>query len=85
MAEWPIPAEMVSRCQISPWSLAPSVRHTSLSQLTIDAVADELNDRPRRTHGYRSPAQVWAVHLNVALPLLGGGMSGQGLVVFHSV
>jgi hypothetical protein len=63
----------------------PGASSTTLSQLTIDAIADELNHRPRRTHGYRSPAQVWAEHLNMALPPPGGGMSGQGLVVFRNV
>jgi hypothetical protein len=29
----------------------PGASSTTLSQLTIDAMADELNHRPRRTHG----------------------------------
>ncbi len=37
----------------------------------LDAIACELNHRPRRIHGYRSPAEVYAEHLNSgdAVPL----------------
>ncbi|MGW5382434.1 IS30 family transposase [Nocardia sp. NPDC003963] len=34
------------------------------NQNDLDAVACELNHRPRRIHGYRSPAEVYAEHLN---------------------
>ncbi|WP_210436879.1 IS30 family transposase [Nocardia rhamnosiphila] len=33
-------------------------------QADLDAIAFELNHRPRRIHGYRSPAEVYAEHLN---------------------
>jgi IS30 family transposase len=33
-------------------------------QAGLDAIAYELNHRPRRLHGYRSPAEVYAEHLN---------------------
>ncbi len=33
------------------------------TQQQLDAVADELNDRPRMTLGYRSPLDVYAHHL----------------------
>lgn len=36
----------------------------SFTQYDLDAVAKELNDRPRRVHGYRSPAQVWSEQLH---------------------
>lgn len=40
-------------------------------QADLDAIACELNHRPRRIHGYRSPAEVYAEHLSSgdALPL----------------
>nr|WP_167490786.1 IS30 family transposase [Nocardia terpenica] len=34
------------------------------SQDELDAIAHELNHRPRKVHGYRSPAEVYADHLN---------------------
>ncbi len=33
-------------------------------QADLDAIACELNHRPRRIHGYRSAAEVYAEHLN---------------------
>lgn len=33
-------------------------------QADLDAIACELNHRPRRIHGYRSPAEVYAEHLS---------------------
>jgi IS30 family transposase len=30
-----------------------------LSETDLDTVADELNNRPRKTHGYRTPAEVF--------------------------
>ncbi|MFB0617984.1 IS30 family transposase, partial [Streptomyces sp. AGS-58] len=30
----------------------------------LDAIAHELNHRPRKTHGYRTPAEVYADLLN---------------------
>ncbi|MFI6955953.1 IS30 family transposase [Nocardia sp. NPDC050408] len=32
------------------------------SQADLDAIADELNNRPRKIHGYRSPAEIYAEH-----------------------
>jgi IS30 family transposase len=32
-------------------------------QAGLDAIAYELNHRPHRIHGYRSPAEVYAEHL----------------------
>ncbi|MEU0502040.1 IS30 family transposase [Nocardia sp. NPDC005998] len=32
------------------------------SQDDLDAIADELNNRPRKIHGYRSPAEIYAEH-----------------------
>ncbi len=34
------------------------------SQADLDAITAELNRRPRKIHGYRSPAEVYAEHLN---------------------
>ncbi|MFE3262619.1 IS30 family transposase [Nocardia sp. NPDC059091] len=34
------------------------------SQSDLDTIAHELNHRPRKIHGYRSPAEVYADHLN---------------------
>ncbi|WP_439956422.1 IS30 family transposase, partial [Nocardia gamkensis] len=34
------------------------------SQADLDTIADELNHRPRKIHGYRSPAEVYAECLN---------------------
>jgi len=39
--------------------LAKSADLRVFTQADLDAIADELNDRPRRTHGYRSPTQVY--------------------------
>ncbi|WP_411144400.1 hypothetical protein [Streptomyces sp. x-80] len=36
----------------------------TFSQADLDAIADELNHRPRKTHGYRTPAEVHAGLLN---------------------
>ncbi|MEU9897304.1 IS30 family transposase [Streptomyces phaeochromogenes] len=36
----------------------------TFSQADLDAVAHELNHRPRKTHGYRSPAEIYADLLN---------------------
>ncbi|MFI6423394.1 IS30 family transposase [Streptomyces sp. NPDC050842] len=33
-------------------------------QADLDAIAHELNQRPRKTHGYRTPAEVYADLLN---------------------
>lgn len=40
--------------------LAKSADLRSFTQASLDAIAAELNGRPRRVHGYRSSAQVWA-------------------------
>lgn len=34
------------------------------SQDDLDTIANELNHRPHKIHGYRSPAEVYADHLN---------------------
>ncbi|WP_455429519.1 IS30 family transposase [Nocardia beijingensis] len=36
------------------------------SQDDLNSIANELNHRPRKIHGYRSPAEVYADHLNRA-------------------
>ncbi|MBO1283861.1 IS30 family transposase [Streptomyces sampsonii] len=36
----------------------------TFSQADLDAIAHELNHRPRKTHGYRTPAEVYADLLN---------------------
>ncbi|MFG3208507.1 IS30 family transposase [Streptomyces tendae] len=36
----------------------------TFSQPNLDAIAHELNHRPRKTHGYRAPAEVYADLLN---------------------
>lgn len=36
----------------------------TFSQTDLDAVANELHHRPRKTHGYRTPAEVYADLLN---------------------
>ncbi|MFJ8855419.1 IS30 family transposase [Streptomyces sp. NPDC102437] len=36
----------------------------TFSQACLDAIAHDLNHRPRRTHGYRTPAEVYAGLLN---------------------
>ncbi|MFF3689708.1 IS30 family transposase [Streptomyces sp. NPDC002187] len=36
----------------------------TLGQADLDAIAHELNHRPRKTHGHRTPAQVYADLLN---------------------
>jgi hypothetical protein len=36
----------------------------TFSQADLDAIAHELNRRPRKTHGYRTPAEVYADLLN---------------------
>ncbi|GAA0899388.1 hypothetical protein ACFQ10_13065 [Streptomyces indonesiensis] len=36
----------------------------TFSQADLDAIAHELNHRPRKTHDYRSPAEVYAGPLN---------------------
>lgn len=36
----------------------------TFSQVDLDAIAHELNHRPRKTHGYRSPTEVHADLLN---------------------
>ncbi|MFB7374898.1 IS30 family transposase [Streptomyces sp. NPDC056222] len=36
----------------------------TFSQAELDAIAHELNHRPRKTHGYRTPAEVYADLLN---------------------
>ncbi|MFE9796917.1 IS30 family transposase [Streptomyces goshikiensis] len=36
----------------------------AFSQEYLDAVAAELNNRPRKIHGYRTPAEICAEHLN---------------------
>lgn len=43
------------------------VRNCGMSaarQDDLDAIATELNHQPRRIHGYRSPAEVYAEHLS---------------------
>ncbi|MFF5212326.1 helix-turn-helix domain-containing protein [Streptosporangium sp. NPDC000396] len=47
-------------CRPKPAKLA---RHPQLRRLTqedLDGIAAELNNRPRRIHGFRSPAEVYA-------------------------
>jgi len=39
--------------------LATGADLRTFTQAALDAIADELNDHPRRTHGYRSPTQVY--------------------------
>ncbi|MFD3328674.1 hypothetical protein [Streptomyces sp. NPDC058701] len=34
------------------------------NQADLDAIAHELNHRPRKIHGYRTPAEVYADLLN---------------------
>ncbi len=43
----------------------------TFGQEDLDTIAAELNDRPRQTHGYRTPAEVYADLLNSgdALPV----------------
>ncbi len=36
----------------------------TFGQVDLDSIAHELNHRPRKTHGYRSPADVYADLLN---------------------
>ncbi|GGS60628.1 IS30 family transposase [Streptomyces griseoviridis] len=36
----------------------------TFSQANLDAIAHELNHRPRKIHGYRTPAEVYADLLN---------------------
>ncbi|MGA4978521.1 IS30 family transposase [Streptomyces cinereoruber] len=36
----------------------------TFSQAGLDAIAHELNRRPRKSHGYRTPAEVYAGLLN---------------------
>nr|WP_255310828.1 IS30 family transposase [Streptomyces viridosporus] len=36
----------------------------TFSQADLDAIAHELNHRPRKIHGYRTPAEVYAELLN---------------------
>ncbi|MEU7204688.1 IS30 family transposase [Streptomyces sp. NPDC045470] len=36
----------------------------TFSQADLGAIAHELNHRPRKTHGYRTPAEVYADLLN---------------------
>ncbi|MEU8382788.1 IS30 family transposase [Streptosporangium sp. NPDC048865] len=36
----------------------------TFSQDDLDAIAAELNNRPRKTHGYRTPAEIYAEILN---------------------
>ncbi|MFE2749676.1 IS30 family transposase [Streptomyces scopuliridis] len=36
----------------------------TFSQADLDTIAHELNHRPRKTHGYRTPAEVYADLLN---------------------
>ncbi|MFJ6784750.1 IS30 family transposase [Streptomyces yangpuensis] len=36
----------------------------TFSQEVLDAIADELNSRPRKIHGYRTPAEIYAELLN---------------------
>lgn len=36
----------------------------TFSQADLDTIAHELNHRPRKTHGYRTPAEVYAALLN---------------------
>ncbi|GAA2358993.1 hypothetical protein SVIO_109170 [Streptomyces violaceusniger] len=36
----------------------------TFSQADLDAIAHELHRRPRKTHGYRTPAEIYAGLLN---------------------
>ncbi|MFC5020239.1 hypothetical protein [Streptomyces lienomycini] len=44
--------------------LAKGADLRTFSQADLDAIAHELNHRPRKTHGYRTPAEVHADLLN---------------------
>ncbi|MFJ5223118.1 IS30 family transposase [Streptomyces sp. NPDC088400] len=44
--------------------LAKGADLRTFSQADLDAIAHELNHRPRKTHGYRTPAEVYADLLN---------------------
>jgi IS30 family transposase len=44
--------------------LAKNADLRTFTQADLDAIAAELNDRPRKIHGYRSPAEVYAEILN---------------------
>ena len=44
--------------------LAKGADLRTFSQADLDAIAHELNHRPRKTHGYRTPAEVYAGLLN---------------------
>jgi IS30 family transposase len=41
-----------------------------LSQADLDAIADELNNRPRKVHAYKTPAEVYADLLNSGAALI---------------
>ena len=44
--------------------LATGADLRTFSQADLDAIAHELNHRPRNSHGYRTPAEVYAGLLN---------------------
>ncbi|WP_219933679.1 hypothetical protein [Streptomyces sp. NWU339] len=44
--------------------LAKGADLRTFRQADLDAIAHELNHRPHKTHGYRTPAEVYADLLN---------------------
>ncbi len=40
-------------------TLAKTADLRTFTQADLEAIAEELNDRPRRVHGYRSPTQIY--------------------------
>jgi hypothetical protein len=50
------------------WDYVPKgTDFSALTQADLDAVADELNTRPRQTLGWRTPAEAYAQNVPVAL------------------
>jgi IS30 family transposase len=41
-----------------PYCFPKGTDHCTYTQVHLDAVADELNDRPRKTLGWRKPTEV---------------------------
>ncbi|GGV70255.1 hypothetical protein GCM10010294_28260 [Streptomyces griseoloalbus] len=69
------PAQAAARTGLAPGSRLAAVAAVragplkgadlrTFSQADLDAIAHELNHRPRRTHGYRTPEEVYADLLN---------------------
>lgn len=58
---------MVSACRSPPGAPGARAQGADLrtfSQADLDTIAHELNHRPRKTHGYRTPAEVYTDLLN---------------------